>query len=135
MPRTHPHIDDPTAEQLRAAVEGKPPVVRGLYLAVHELVVQTIPGVACSLDLSDGQVGYGAHQYGYDGWGMAALAPYATWVSLAFLRATSLDDPLGLLEGTGVRVRHAKVRSADQLAEIGGGLRALVKAATLLDQA
>lgn len=135
MARTHPHIDGPTVEQLRAAVEGRPPAVRELYLAVHELVVRTLPGVACSVDLSDGQIGYGAHQYGYDGWGMAALAPHARWVSLVFLRATFLDDPSGLLEGGGVTIRHVKVRSAAQLAEIGGGLRALVEAAAQLNQA
>ena len=87
-----------------------------------------------SVDCRDGEIGYGARQYGYDGWGMAALAPYTQWVSLAFLRGTSLDDPAGLLEGTGRRVRHVKVRSMEQLAESGGALRGLIDAASRLNQ-
>lgn len=132
MSETHPHIEGPTAKQLRSVVEERPDAVRELYLAAHELVVDTLPDVRFSVDLADGEIGYGAHQYGYDGWGMAALAPYTRWVSIAFLRATSLSDPAGLLEGSGVSIRHVKVRSVEQLREVADALRALVKAAACL---
>lgn len=132
--KSHPHIDRPTEAQLLVLVEHRPPAVRELYLAVHSLVLEALPDVAYSADCDDGEIGYGARQYGYDGWGMAALAPYAKWVSLAFLSATSLDDAAGLLEGTGNTIRHVKVRSIDQLAEIREALRALVEAASRLNQ-
>jgi hypothetical protein len=35
-----------------------------------------------------------------------SIAVYPRWVSLFFARGTELDDPLGLLRGTGSRVRH-----------------------------
>ena len=131
----HPHVDDPSEEQLRAVVEQKPPLVRELYLMTHRLVLETLPDVVFSVDCHDGQIGYGARQYGYDGWGMAALTPYTDRVSLAFLRGARLDDPAGLLEGTGRTVRHVKVRSMEQLAELDGPIRALVAAAAGLNRA
>lgn len=54
-------------------------------------------------------IGYGARQYGYDGWGTAALAPHSKWVSLIFIRGAALGDPDGLLEGTGMSVRRVKL--------------------------
>jgi hypothetical protein len=38
------------------------------------------------------------------------LAPQRGWVNLGFFRGTDLPDPQGLLEGTGARMRHVKVR-------------------------
>jgi len=131
--KTHSHIERPAEEQLRAVVENKHPVIRELYLATHQLVLETLPDVVFSVDCHDGAIGYGARQYGYNGWGMAALAPYTNWVSLAFLRGTALDDPAGLLEGTGGSVRHVKVRSPEQLEDLRGPLRGLVEAASQLN--
>ncbi len=53
------------------------------------------------------------------------LAAHAAWVNLGFLHADEMDDPAGLLEGTGKRLRHVKVRPADDLAP----LEALVRQA------
>jgi hypothetical protein len=64
---------------------------------------------------------------------MAALGPYTKWASLAFLRGAALDDPDGLLEGTGAAVRHVKIRSAAQLAERRGALQRLLEAAARLN--
>jgi hypothetical protein len=55
--------------------------------------------------------GYGARQYGYDGWGMAELSAHSKWVSVVFMRGTDLEDPDGLLEGTGKNIRHVRLRS------------------------
>ena len=49
------------------------------------------------------------------------VMPQRGQVNLGFFRGTSLDDPEGLLEGTGKAMRHVKVRSiedADRLAAI-----------------
>ena len=132
--RTHPHVDSPSDDELRSVVAGKKPAVREVYLEVHRLVLETVPGVAYSVDSVDGQIGYGARQFGYDGWGMAALAPFTNWVSLAFLRGARLEDPNGLLEGTGAGVRHAKLRSAEQLAQTAGAIRRLLEQAVSLEQ-
>ena len=95
---------------------------------------ETVPDVASSVDCVDGQIGYGARQFGYDGWGMAALAPFTNWVSLAFLRGARLEDPDELLEGTGAGVRHVKLRSTEQLAQTADGIRRLLEQAVRLGQ-
>lgn len=41
----------------------------------------------------------------------AYVAPQRAWVNLGFYHAVDLPDPAGLLEGTGARIRHVKLRS------------------------
>jgi hypothetical protein len=41
------------------------------------------------------------------------VMPQRGQVNLGFFRGTSLDDPEGLLEGTGKAMRHVKVRSIE----------------------
>ena len=130
--KTHTHIDNPSAAQLKRLVDGKSIEVRRLYLETHQLVLKALPDVVFSVDCDDSQIGYGARQYGYDGWGMAALSPYTKWVSLGFIRGARLDDPDGLLEGTGASVRHIKLRSPEELAERRTAIQRLLKAATKL---
>lgn len=130
--KTHTHIDGPSQAQLKRLVDGKVAAVRSLYLDTHQLVLKTLPDVVVSVDCDDAQIGYGARQYGYDGWGMAALSPYTKWVSLGFIRGTALDDPDGRLEGTGASVRHIKLRSPEELTERRAAIQRMLKAAIKL---
>jgi hypothetical protein len=130
----HPHIEMPSEEELSRLAQGKDPTVRRLYVDIHGLVLETVPEIRYAVDTVDAQIGYGARQFGYDGWGMAALAPAANWVSLAFLRGTALDDPDRLLEGTGRLVRHVKVRSREQYEAKREGVRRLLVAAARLNR-
>lgn len=41
----------------------------------------------------------------------AYIAVYASHVNLGFYHGASLSDPTGLLEGTGARLRHVRLRS------------------------
>ena len=59
--------------------------------------------------------------------GYCYILPYEQWVNFGFYRGTDLPDPEGLLEGTGAKMRHVKVRSEED-AE-APALEALVKAA------
>ncbi len=59
------------------------------------------------------------------GWGekkmsesYAYLAPQRSWVNLGFYHGALLDDPLRLVEGTGARIRHVKVRPGDDDASL-----------------
>ena len=130
---THPQIEMPSEAELSRLVESKRPTVRQVYLDTHRLVLEAVPDIRYAVDTVDAQIGYGARQFGYDGWGMAALAPYTNWVSLALLRGAELDDPDGLLEGTGRSVRHVKVRSTEQLAERREAIKRLLEAAARLN--
>ena len=130
--KTHAHIDSPSEAQLKRLVDDRAVAVRRLYLETHQLVLKTLPDVEFSVDCDDAQIGYGARQYGYDGWGMAALSPYTKWVSLGFIRGAALDDPDRLLEGTGASVRHVKLRSPEELAERRAAIQKMLKAAARL---
>lgn len=128
--KKHPHIERPSAEQIISVIQDKASMIRQLYLDTHMLILEALPDVAYSIDCNDGQMGYGARQYGYDGWGMAALAAHNKWVSLVFMRGTDLEDPDGLLEGTGKNIRHVKLYSPEQAKERRSALIELIKAAS-----
>ena len=55
------------------------------------------------------------------------IAPYASHVNLGFYRGAFLNDPAGLLEGKGKRLRHVKVDDAG-LAR-SNGLKRLIRQA------
>jgi hypothetical protein len=42
------------------------------------------------------------------------IAPQKNYVNLGFYHGTSLSNPKGLLEGTGKRLRHIKIKSEDE---------------------
>ncbi len=89
----HPHIEQPSLKQLTSLLDNKAPAVRELYLNTHQLVLDTLPDVIYSVDCKDGMLGYGAKQYGYNGWGLAALAAHSKWVTLMFMLGVDLEDP------------------------------------------
>ncbi|MCC6312062.1 MAG: DUF1801 domain-containing protein [Trueperaceae bacterium] len=135
MSDKHPHEDGASDERLAEllAAKTRPAEVRDTYLAAHRLVRGALSDVRWSTDLVDVATGYGAHQYGYGGWGMAALMAHAKWVSLVFMRATELDDRSGLLEGTGKALRHVKLRSLEELEACRAALCDLVAQARRLN--
>ena len=59
--------------------------------------------------------------------GYAYLMPQRAWVNLGFYQGVALPDPERLLDGTGAKMRHVKVRSLDDARR--PALRALVAAA------
>lgn len=130
----HPHLDTPSVDDLRELIDREQPGLRNVYLDVHRLVIDTLPDIHHSVDLADAGIGYGAHQYGYAGWGMATLLPHRAWVSLVLFKGTALDDPDGLLEGTGASVRHVKVGSVDELAAKRESIRRLLAAASRMNE-
>ncbi len=59
--------------------------------------------------------------------GYAYIMPHTEWVNLGFFRGADLPDPAAVLEGTGAKLRHVKIRS---LADIERApIRALLVAA------
>lgn len=114
MAKTHPHIEAPTREQLIEVAGARPAALVAVYLGLDELIRETLPDATCSVDTVDASIGYGAHQYGYNGWGLAAVTPFGKWVSLTLLDGARLDDPAGLLTGTAV-MRHVKLSDPAEL--------------------
>ncbi len=105
-----------------------------LFFKIHSLILEILPDINYSFYFKDGGMIYGARQFGYDGWGVLALAAYRNWVSLMFMRGTQLKDPEGVLEGTGKKMRQIKLRSPEELSELKNKLEKLIKEAlTLMD--
>jgi hypothetical protein len=44
-----------------------------------------------------------------------SIAPQRSWVNLIFFRGTEIDDPTGLLQGTGKKGLHVKIKSPDDI--------------------
>ena len=59
--------------------------------------------------------------------GYACFLLYKGWVNLGFYQGIDLADPNELLEGTGTKMRHVKIRSIDDVKR--PEVRALIKAA------
>lgn len=131
MAKTHPHIDVPTAQQLIEVYGQRPPQLLEVYLELHKILVETFPDIVNSVDTVDAVIGYGARQYGYNGWGMAAVMPYSKWVSLTMMQGSHLEDPERLLTGTAV-MRHIKVSALTDIDKNRAAIAALVRAAAAL---
>jgi hypothetical protein len=58
-----------------------------------------------------------------------ALIPHAGWVNLQLADGALLPNPAGLIEGTGKRIRHIKVRSREQAMStpVRGAIRAQIE--------
>jgi hypothetical protein len=51
-------------------------------------------------------------RYFDDGGPVVAVGGYSTYAAVFFFRATDLEDPAEILEGTGTKLRHVKIRTA-----------------------
>jgi hypothetical protein len=104
-------------------IDRVPQEQQGIASALREIVLRAAPGLSETI-----KWGYPC----YTGSGnVCSITPYRDHVNLAFFRGAELEDPGGLLEGTGKGMRHVEARSV-------GGIRrrpltALVRAAAALD--
>ena len=88
--------------------------VGAIARAARRLVLDVLPEALETLDRGNRIVGYATGPRARkDTW--AGVAPHASHVNLQLANGALLDDPTGLLEGTGKRVRHVKLRSVDDV--------------------
>lgn len=52
-------------------------------------------------------------RYSIDGLNVCGIGDYPRWVSVYFFRGAELDDPDGVLEGSGKGMRHVKLREPE----------------------
>lgn len=64
--------------------------------------------------------------------GMVYIAPLKASVNLGFVDGIDLDDPDGLLKGTGKRLRHIKFTQPDDVDRQEAAVRALIAQAKAL---
>jgi len=93
------------------------PEVRDLAQEARALILSVLPGTIEQVDRPSGIIGYG-YDRTYKGL-VCAIAPFRLHVNLMFSRGTELPDSAGLLEGTGKRARHVKIRTEDDVRNPG----------------
>jgi len=90
--------------------------IRDLALKLRALVLEEM--APCYENIYDAYsavaIGYGSSDRLQDG--VFHIAVYAKGVNLGFNDGATLDDPLGILEGAGKRIRHIKIRTPADLA-------------------
>jgi len=101
-----------------ALLDHHTPEVRLIFDELVRLCRDAMPGAQEQLDLPDHLLAFG---FGPPGGvrmrGFAvALIPHAAHVNVQLADGALLDDPSGIVEGTGKRIRHVKCRSLDDVA-------------------
>ncbi len=97
-------------EPLLTWLEKVRPEHRALLTALHNLLTSVEPGFAVTLK-------WGNPAYSVRGETFAYLADQTEYVHLGFYNGAQFNDPHGLVEGTGKRLRHVKVSSLDPTTE------------------
>ena len=100
------------------------PAVQGAARALEVLIRAELPDVVVDYDPGNGLLAFGRSMKMRDL--LFALIPHAGWVNLQLASGALLPNSDGLIEGTGKRIRHIKVRSAE--AATSAGVVAAVRA-------
>jgi hypothetical protein len=103
--------DNRMDEELGRLLAGYSEEIQSLTLRVRDLVLEVYPEAIEQVDLPAKIIGYGMDRT-YRGM-VCAIAPQRKYVNLMFARGTDLMDPEQLLEGTGKRARHVKIRNVE----------------------
>lgn len=96
------------------AMSGSSDRVQEIARSLRELIQDTYPGVVEVPWPKQRIVGYGvgpkkmSEHFCY-------IAAQREYVNLGFYYGAELDDPQGLLEGTGKKLRHVKVRGVEEV--------------------
>ena len=111
----------------RETLEGRSDAVREIALAVRALIFEILPQTVEVVWPAQRSSGYGtgpkknSEQFAW-------ILAHGAHVALAFPYGAELDDPAGLLGGTGARVRNARLSA---LGDVGRPeLRRLIEQAT-----
>jgi hypothetical protein len=103
------------------------PEIRELALQLRALVLEEM--APCYENIYDAYsavaIGYGTSDRLRDG--IFHIAVYSKHVNLGFNEGAALADPKGILEGTGNRIRHLTIKTADDL--VRPEIRAYIKRA------
>ena len=102
--------------------------VRTLAVKTRRLVLDVLPDADEKTYWGWSNTWYGTSDKSADA--IFTISPQKAYVSLYFLRGTELSDPDGLLEGSGKKLRHVKIRDAVDLKTVS--LRELMKGALRL---
>lgn len=111
--------------EVLAILKGSSPEVKALALETRKLVLSLFPGAVETVHPGWGNVTWGRSARMKEQ--LFAVCPLKDRVNLGVWNGATLDDPDGLLEGTGKSVRHVKIRDTAALKK--AALKRLLKAA------
>jgi hypothetical protein len=102
------------------------PEVQAAARSLETAIRHELPDVVVEYDPGNGLLAFGRSMKMRDL--LFALIPHAGWVNLQLAGGALLPNPDGLIEGTGKRIRHIKVRSREQVAsmQVAGAIRAQI---------
>jgi hypothetical protein len=128
-----PHVErlgapGPTADDFERLLADHSPVVAETARALRGVLAAAFPDALESVDFADKLLAVGKSM-NYREVAFAVI-PHSAHVNLQLPDGVDLRDPEGLIEGTGKRVRHVKVRSVEAAAS--PALRAIVDAQVAL---
>ena len=107
-----------TDADLATLLEPHTSTVRDVFRALHALTREVMPDAQEQVDLPDRVLAFGFGPPG--GVRMRGLAvgliPHGAHVNVQLADGALLDDPTGIVEGTGKRIRHVKCRSVEDVA-------------------
>src|SRR5439155_19545269 len=101
-------VRPPTAEYLEFLAPFERRVI-DLALAARALVLEEAPDAVELLYDAYNAVAAGYSFTGRPSDAFIHIAAYAKWVNLGFHRGSELDDPHGLLQGSGRWIRHIRI--------------------------
>jgi hypothetical protein len=105
-------LDKPTKPETWDEVLARhSPDVQGAAREILRVILEESPSAVVHFDRGDGLLAIGRSTAMRDL--LFALIPHAGWLNLQLATGALLEDPDGLIEGTGVRIRHVKLRSAE----------------------
>jgi hypothetical protein len=87
------------------------PAVQDAARTLEAVIREALPDVVVQYDPGNGLLAFGRSMKMRDL--LFALIPHGGWVNLQLADGALLPNPDGLIEGTGKRIRHIKVRSAE----------------------
>jgi hypothetical protein len=114
----------PTEADFETLLEPHAPAVAETARALRTVVAAAFPEAVESVDFSNKLLAVGKSMAMRDL--TFAIIPHTAHVNLQLADGVELADPSGLIEGTGKRIRHVKVRSVE--AASSPALRAIIDA-------
>ena len=112
---------------LATLLEPHSPTIRAVFRALRALARDVMPDAQEQVDLPDRVLAFGFGPPGGVRMGGLAvgLIPHTAHVNVQLADGALLEDPRGIVEGTGKRIRHVKCRSLEDVAR--PALRALLE--------
>ena len=101
--------------EFRGILEGRSADVAELALAARRLVFDVLPQTVEVVWPTQRTSGYGTGPRKMTDQ-FAWILPYERHVAMAFPYGVELDDPAGLLQGTGAKIRNVRLETLDDVA-------------------